>query len=80
MIKLDIKDMGTYEGEANALSQNRRRGKVSLLNGEVYEGFLLNDKPEGEGLHRFPDGSVYEGQFSNGEKSGNGKFTLSNGS
>lgn len=39
-----------------------------------YEGYVLNDKPDGIGSIQYKDSSCYTGEWSNGKWSGNGKY------
>ncbi len=34
---------------------------MTLVDGSKYEGDWKDDKPHGNGIHKFPDGSTYEG-------------------
>lgn len=43
-------------------------------NGDVYEGELKNDQPNGRGVYRFKNGSYYDGEFQDGKFDGKGKL------
>ena len=66
-------DGSKYEGKW----QNNLRGsygKMSLLNGDTYEGAIMFGKKHGQGKYSFKDGSIYQGNFVNGARSGFGKL------
>ena len=48
-------------------------------NNSIYNGYWLNDLPEGEGEETFPDGSRFKGYYKNGQKV-SGKFQWEDGS
>ena len=41
--------------------------------------YTTDDKPNGKGLFKWPDGSSYEGDFTDGKRSGKGIFRFPNG-
>ena len=45
----------------------------------MYLGQFKNNKMEGEGTFKFPDGGCYKGNFENNEQNGFGEFTWTNG-
>jgi hypothetical protein len=45
----------------------------------VYEGYLLNDEPSGEGTMRWENGNIYTGNWVNGIFAGYGVFTFASG-
>ena len=49
------------------------------LNGDVYEGEMLNDKIHGKGLLKYRSGALYEGEFVDEKRHGKGIFVWSNG-
>ena len=48
-------------------------GKLTLPDGSVYEGELVNGKPHGKGKKTFSSGGYYEGDFVDGKWHGKGK-------
>ena len=44
-----------------------------------YKGEIKNGKPNGQGIHTYPDGERYVGEFKNGIQDGQGTNTFSNG-
>ncbi|CRH01310.1 conserved Plasmodium protein, unknown function [Plasmodium relictum] len=48
---------------------------VTLSDGSVYTGTMLDNKLHGRGVLKYVNGDVYEGEFSNGKKEGKGKWT-----
>ena len=45
----------------------------------MYLGQVKNNKMEGEGTFKFPDGGCYKGNFDDNEQNGFGEFTWPNG-
>lgn len=40
-------------------------GRLIHADGDVYEGYWLNDKANGKGTYRHLDGALYEGEWVN---------------
>ena len=55
------------------------RKKITLANGDIYEGEFFNDLFHGKGKYTSDEGAVYEGDFVNDLPHGKGKFTWTNG-
>ncbi|CAL6032085.1 TIR_domain-containing protein [Hexamita inflata] len=55
------------------------QGKLTYINGNIYEGEFLNNQSCGYGIYNFVDGGVYKGQFSNDMFNGQGKYSWANG-
>lgn len=53
---------------------------LTLPDGAIYEGELLNGRLHGEGSLRWPGGSSYIGGFKNGLMQGEGTYTFADGS
>ena len=53
--------------------------KIVYLNGDIYEGSVRNNKPEGFGYLKLTNGISYSGQFKEGIYSGHGVLKLPNG-
>jgi len=53
--------------------------KMTLRDGSIYEGEIVNGKPNGKGKKTFSDGRMYEGDFVNGKEHGKGKYTYLKG-
>lgn len=51
------------------------KGTITFLNGDVYEGDIENNKPQGQGKLIFKNGGLYEGNFVNGLFEGTGKIS-----
>lgn len=43
-------------------------------NGDIYKGYYMNGKPEGEGEYFWSDGSSFKGIFRNGLRCGKGEY------
>jgi hypothetical protein len=48
-------------------------------NGDIYYGFWLNDRRDGDGAMKFANGSNYKGGWKNGMAEGTGTYTSSDG-
>ena len=57
----------------------KKKGKVFFKNGEIYEGYFVNNKMHGFGTYYFPTGNSFTGTFSNGKFDGTGKYFYDNG-
>ncbi|MCL2378337.1 MAG: TIR domain-containing protein [Defluviitaleaceae bacterium] len=56
------------------------RGKhTSAVTGRVYVGDFLNNRAQGKGILKYPNGAVYEGDFINNRQHGKGIITYPNG-
>jgi len=58
IIKFFCENQGSYEGETDTMSAYGK-GKMTLLDGSIYQGAWNEDKPHGNGYHKLPDGSIY---------------------
>jgi hypothetical protein len=58
---------------------SKTAGKLTLPNGGVYEGEILDGKPNGKGIVKFDDGETFEGMFINGVPNGKGKQSWADG-
>jgi hypothetical protein len=54
-------------------------GKLTLPHGHVYEGDLVDGKPNGKGKLTWANGHVFEGDFADGKPYGKGKLRWANG-
>jgi hypothetical protein len=54
------------------------QGKLTLEDGSIYEGDIINGKPHGKGKLTLTFG-IYEGDFVNGVRTGKAKLVYSNG-
>ncbi len=41
-------------------------------NGNRYEGYYVESKPEGKGLYKWSNGEIYDGEWYQGKKNGSG--------
>jgi len=53
--------------------------KITYKNGDIYEGFLINNKRFGKGKYTYSTGDIYEGNWINDKCNGRGKFTCTIG-
>ena len=60
-------------------ASGRIYGKFPNKNGDVYEGYILNGQPDGQGIYRYKSGAYYEGDFKNGKSEGKGKYVYPSG-
>lgn len=68
-----------YLGELDEEDKRQGYGKITHFNGDCYEGFWEDDKPQGRGIYIWKDWGRYEGDFDKGVISGLGKRTYSSG-
>jgi hypothetical protein len=47
-------------------------------NGDIYEGYWLNDKKNGKGIINYHNNEIYEGDFVDDKKEGNGAMNFKN--
>ena len=45
------------------------------MNGDIYEGDLVDGELTGKGKYTFANGDTYVGSFNKGRRTGEGKFT-----
>jgi len=55
------------------------KGKLTLENGDEYEGQLRKDKMDGKGIYTFENGEIYKGRFRNNKFHGKGVYTYPDG-
>lgn len=68
----------TYNGEWKA-GKKHGYGTLQIVVNEVvemYQGYWVNDKKDGQGVYNYFDGSLYEGTWKDDMKHGHGKFTF----
>jgi len=68
-----------YEGERNEKNEKHGKGKLTYVNGDVYEGNWKNNKRNGEGTIVFQNKTTYTGRWSNDRIHGHGTFKYFNG-
>jgi len=68
-----------YEGETTSSGTIHGKGKMTLSNGDVYEGRFYSGKYYGEGKLSRANGDIYEGEFLSGKYHGKGKMTYADG-
>lgn len=54
-------------------------GVIAFVNGDRYEGGIVDNRKQGQGIFIWPNGQRYEGQWSNDVINGHGKFFYTNG-
>eukprot|EP01087_Luapelamoeba_hula_P025163 TRINITY_DN984_c0_g1_i1.p1 TRINITY_DN984_c0_g1~~TRINITY_DN984_c0_g1_i1.p1 ORF type:complete len:936 (-),score=180.49 TRINITY_DN984_c0_g1_i1:27-2834(-) len=71
----------SYKGERNKQGKPHGKGKLTLLNGNVYKGTFKDGLYHGpHGVLQYANGNHYEGPFKKGRKHGrNGLFVWANG-
>ena len=72
--RAEPEEKSRQDGEASST-----KGKLTLNDGDIYEGDIVDGKPHGKGKLTSPDGDVYEGDFVNGKPNGKGKYTYADG-
>ncbi|RNF13249.1 hypothetical protein TcG_08620, partial [Trypanosoma cruzi] len=74
--------LGTYGGNYQApaaLDAMQHVASVRLSDGALYEGPLVDGKPEGRGVCVFPSGVICAGRFSHGHLDGHAEVLLPTG-
>lgn len=68
------------ENAKDSLPANTRTHGTKVFENEYkYEGELLNDLPDGQGIAHYYNGNSYEGEWKDGKQNGTGTFLWSNG-
>lgn len=71
-------DIFLYTGEIDGNGMANGYGIAKYIdeysNGEIYEGYFLNNMKEGKGIYKWPDGSYYDGSFENNKRNGCGTY------
>ncbi len=57
----------------------RRKALVTYPNGDMYEGMLMGQLRDGEGMYTTPKGDVYVGGYKMGRRHGKGVYTMKDG-
>ena len=52
-----------YEGDYNEEGKKHGKGKMTYVNGDIYEGDFKDNKMNGVGTFTFASGGVYEGDY-----------------
>ena len=55
------------------------KGKLTLENGDEFEGQLRKGKMDGKGIYTFENGEIYKGRFRNNKFHGRGKYFYPDG-
>jgi hypothetical protein len=63
---------GWKDGKANG------KGKLTGVNGDVYEGEFKNDERNGKGVYKYSNGGVFEGEWKDGHRQGKGVYKYAN--
>ena len=81
-VKEDGATRTIYHGniiQGNKKQINYRDGTINFLNGDVYEGQIIDNKAWGEGNMHYKNGDWYTGGFKENQRSGWGKLVMKNG-
>lgn len=71
--RLDMLDNAVFEGEVDTEGKPSGRGKLTLANGDFYEGEFMDGCFEGFGvLNKKSEGAVYRGLFRKNLRNGEG--------
>ena len=54
-------------------------GTIAFVNGDRYEGGIVDNRKQGRGTFIWPNGQRYEGEWVNDTINGHGKFFYTNG-
>lgn len=78
--RLDMLNDAVFEGEVDTEGKPVGKGKLTLKNGDFYEGEFVDGCFEGSGvLNKTSEGAVYRGQFKNNMRHGEGVQTWKDG-
>ena len=70
---------GYVQGFPYVGGKGRGRGKMTYLDGSVYDGEFVDDACDGQGTAVYPDGNVFEGAWKQNTKHGHGLLKFANG-
>ena len=67
--------------QVNDFKDNEMTGsaKIFFIDGDIYEGDVLNATQHGVGTHIYKSGQIFQGEYLNGKRNGMGKITWTNG-
>jgi len=71
-------DFDSYEGCFDSCGHFHGQGRLTFLNGDMYEGNFEVDKRDGFGCYKWKDGRQYRGEFSDNKRHGQGTFLYPN--
>ena len=72
--------MAGYNGTIFAYGQSGSGKTYTMYGNDIYEGFFVNDKREGDGKYTYEDGRYYIGKWLNDKKHGKGIIYYKDGS
>ena len=76
----DYGDWGSYEGDVDESGNRQGDGKMTYVNGDVYEGGFVDNKFHCDrGIYRWADGDEHEGGWMDGDSQGVGVFRMADG-
>lgn len=74
-----IDKTGKEIGSNTTTNNTKTKTTLKYQNGDIYEGEVVNNIPNGKGKYTYANGSIYDGNWTNGKFDGKGKFTANNG-
>jgi len=76
----DNGDWGSYEGGVDKRGYRQGNGKMTYVNGDIYEGGFVDNKIHCDrGIFRWADGEEHEGRWKDGDSQGVGIYRKSDG-
>ena len=76
----DNGDWGSYEGDVDESGNRQGNGKMTYVNGDIYEGGFVDNKFHCDrGLYRWADGEEHEGGWMDGDRQGIGIYRTADG-
>lgn len=78
--KFEMLNNAIFEGEVDSEGKPNGKGKLTLINGDYYEGEFSKGLFEGSGvLNKISEGAIYKGEFKGNLRHGNGIQTWKDG-
>lgn len=68
-----------YEGQVNKNGDRHGKGRISYFDGSSYEGDLVLNQRDGQGVETLKSGMVYDGDWVNDVKHGEGTLKYPDG-
>lgn len=70
-----FENFGTYYGCLNDRGNPDGEGKITLIDGDSYDGYWENGNLHGQGTYTYANGNKYVGECKNSKRTGEGIFT-----
>ena len=74
-----VKAEQSYTGDSDSEGRYHGKGRLVMVDGDVYEGMWREGKRHGYGIQFHSNGDTYEGDWVDGIKIGEGRYVFANG-